>query len=268
MQNPLVTIGIPVRNRETSISAAAFSALNQTYRNVEIIISDDASTDGTRGLIEYLAARDPRVKLDFQRAPLGLYGNFKRCVELASGSYFMWLASDDEISHNFVQVNLDFLLGHPEYVGSGGQPCFRNSSGVDAGAPITLDSSSVAERVASLVPKLPVSHGLFYSLFRTEVVQTFRHLGESYLAADWSFDIYVAGRGKVNSSPDSQIFFGTDGVSRQTGALFFFCETNLDRLYPFQRFLRFCIDEKIGAKTLLRLILLTLKMQLGALIKV
>ena len=63
---PLVSVILPVYNGESDIEATLDSALQQTYRNIEVIIVDDGSRDGTRALVDALALRDSRVRVKAQ----------------------------------------------------------------------------------------------------------------------------------------------------------------------------------------------------------
>src|SRR5687768_6575429 len=95
MSEPLVTIGVPVRNGEAYLTEALAALLGQSYRNVEIIVSDNASTDGTEAIGRFFAAADPRVRYERLDGNIGPARNFNRLVELARGKYFKWAAHDD-----------------------------------------------------------------------------------------------------------------------------------------------------------------------------
>ncbi|MHB1937288.1 MAG: glycosyltransferase family 2 protein [Acidobacteriaceae bacterium] len=88
-----VTIGIPTINRSDLALRAIRSALAQTYSNIEVLVSDDASTDDTVARIQEI--RDPRLLLFQQQQRLGLVGNFDFCLRHASGEFFLLLGDDD-----------------------------------------------------------------------------------------------------------------------------------------------------------------------------
>lgn len=92
---PLVSIGVPVYNGEGFIRPVLDSLLEQTYKNLEIIISDNASTDSTGSICLEYAARDPRVRYYRNPVNIGADPNFRRTIELSSGDYFMWACADD-----------------------------------------------------------------------------------------------------------------------------------------------------------------------------
>jgi glycosyltransferase involved in cell wall biosynthesis len=92
---PRVSIGLPVYNGEKYLSLALDSLLAQTFEDFELMISDNASTDGTEAICREYARRDPRVR--YHRSPVnrGLAWNHNRLVHLARGEYFKWVGHDD-----------------------------------------------------------------------------------------------------------------------------------------------------------------------------
>ena len=113
---PLVSIGLPVFNGEKSLSQALETLLNQDYRNLEIIISDNGSTDRTPAICEEFLQKDARVKYYRSSENLGSNWNFNRVVELSSGKYFMWAAHDDLRDLTFVRVCIEKLEQFPKAV--------------------------------------------------------------------------------------------------------------------------------------------------------
>jgi glycosyltransferase involved in cell wall biosynthesis len=112
--NPLVTIGLPVYNGERDLSRALDCLLAQDYDNFEIVLSDNASTDGTRRICEDYAARDARIKLSLNETNIGIIANFHRVLENADGRYFMWAAHDDLWGKSFVPSMVEELESHPD----------------------------------------------------------------------------------------------------------------------------------------------------------
>lgn len=100
---PLVTIGMPTYNRANSyLKDALKSAVSQTYPNIEIVISDNASTDNTEALIK--SFNDPRIRYFRQSTNIGGLNNANFCVERANGDYFVLLHDDDLIDNDFIEV--------------------------------------------------------------------------------------------------------------------------------------------------------------------
>jgi glycosyltransferase involved in cell wall biosynthesis len=93
--HPKVSILIPTFNQEEFIGACISSALQQTYRNLEVVVSDDASTDATERIArEFLS--DARFRYDRNQVNMGRVGNYRRLLnELASGDWMLMLDGDD-----------------------------------------------------------------------------------------------------------------------------------------------------------------------------
>lgn len=88
-----VTVAIPTFNRLELLKRSVESARSQGYEDLEIIISDNASTDGTQEYLQSLS--DPRVKVLLNAENLGMVANWGRCLNSATGAYFLLLSDDD-----------------------------------------------------------------------------------------------------------------------------------------------------------------------------
>ena len=91
---PLVSIGFPVYNAEGTIGHALDSILSQEFKDFEIIISDNASTDDTRMVCERYAKKDNRIRYYRNEKNIGVSPNHNRAFELARGKYFCWIGDD------------------------------------------------------------------------------------------------------------------------------------------------------------------------------
>jgi glycosyltransferase involved in cell wall biosynthesis len=103
VSGPLVSILIPTYNGERFLGAALESALAQTYEDIEVVIADDASTDGTADILAAAAARDPRVRVERRTANLGAFGNTARLLGSAQGEYVKYLLHDDLLEPTCVE---------------------------------------------------------------------------------------------------------------------------------------------------------------------
>ncbi len=102
---PIVTIAIPTRNRsERSAASTSAGALAQTYPAVEVLVSDNASTDDTSVALEPFKHRGVRVLR--QASDVGMIGNWNVCLASARGEYFTLLSDDDWLEPTFVEVLL------------------------------------------------------------------------------------------------------------------------------------------------------------------
>jgi len=116
---PLVSVLIPVYNCEKFIAEALNCTINQTYRNIEIIICDNASTDGTWDILEDYARKDSRIKLFRNEENIGIVLNFGKCIEKATGEYGKFLMSDDLSSETFIEHALPLFDNDTAFVFSG-----------------------------------------------------------------------------------------------------------------------------------------------------
>jgi glycosyltransferase involved in cell wall biosynthesis len=111
---PLVSICIPTYNRAGMIGRAIESALGQTYKNIEVIVVDNASSDNTAAVVA--SYEDESLTYVKNERNLGLFGNFNRCIELATGKYLHILHSDDYIDPNFTALCIAFFQENPSVV--------------------------------------------------------------------------------------------------------------------------------------------------------
>jgi len=107
--SPLVSVLIPVFNRELYIAPCVESALAQTWGNLEVVIVDNCSTDRTWEICQSLAGRDVRVRIFRNDRNIGPVANWKRCAEEARGELAKLLFSDDLIKPSFLERAVPFL---------------------------------------------------------------------------------------------------------------------------------------------------------------
>lgn len=109
MGKNLVSILIPVYNREELVRIAIESAINQTYGNIEVIAVDNKSTDRTYEVLKEYAEKYPDVKVYQNEENLGPVRNWQKCLEYSSGEFIKILFSDDWIEENFVEKCMEIL---------------------------------------------------------------------------------------------------------------------------------------------------------------
>lgn len=110
MSGPLVSIIIPVYNREKVITRTLESAVYQTYENCEIIIVDNYSTDQTFELLNQFASSNKKIRLFQNETNIGPVRNWDKCLGYARGEFVKILWSDDYIAYNFIENCLPFLF--------------------------------------------------------------------------------------------------------------------------------------------------------------
>src|SRR5689334_18309225 len=95
MSTPKLSVGLPVYNGEAYLRTALESIVTQDYQDFELIISDNASQDGTAAICREYAQRDKRIRYYREEANRGGARNLNRVFELSRGKYFKWAAHDD-----------------------------------------------------------------------------------------------------------------------------------------------------------------------------
>jgi glycosyltransferase involved in cell wall biosynthesis len=100
---PLVTIVIPIRNRVDYLSESLRSILNQNYRNIEIILSDNGSHHNITKELISLSELDDRIIFRRNDLSVSMSCHFNQCLKVAKGKYFIIISDDDKISENFIE---------------------------------------------------------------------------------------------------------------------------------------------------------------------
>lgn len=125
--SPIVSVGIPTYNRAVGLRNTLTCITGQTYKNLEIIISDNASTDLEVGTtIQEFLMKDNRIKYYRQGSNIGPALNFKFVLKKAQGHYFMWAADDDEWDFKFIEECL-FNIGNSVSVMTSLEVLYRKS---------------------------------------------------------------------------------------------------------------------------------------------
>lgn len=112
--NDLVSVIIPVYNVEKYVKEAIQSIQNQTYKNLEIIIIDDGSTDDTYSIIKELARSDDRIKFYKNEKNLKIVKTLNRALSLATGSYIVRMDGDDVSKLDRIERKVNFLEQNPD----------------------------------------------------------------------------------------------------------------------------------------------------------
>jgi glycosyltransferase involved in cell wall biosynthesis len=111
---PRLTVGVPVYNGARYLAETLDALLAQDYRDFVVVLSDNASTDGTGEICEKYAALDPRVRYHREPANRGGAWNFSHVLDLAESELFAWNAADDVADPGHLAACVAALDAHPE----------------------------------------------------------------------------------------------------------------------------------------------------------
>jgi glycosyltransferase involved in cell wall biosynthesis len=216
----LVTVGIPTFNRAPLLLRSINSLLGQTHEALEIIISDNASTDGTEDLCRELAANDRRIRYVRQVKNIGGTENFNYCLSVARGKFFMWLGDDDWIDPEYISVCLTTLQKDSTLSSVGGFPkYYRNGNFAFAGDFVSFLNKNPYCRLLNYYVRV-MDNGTFYGLFRIEAIRKLSIPND--LAGDWHFlaEVLAVGRCRMLSATSVHRELGgaTDSYRRLVAA--------------------------------------------------
>ena len=232
----LISVGIPVYNSEKTISRCLESILGQTHLNVEIIISDNNSTDRTFEICKSYAKKDARVVVYKQESNIGPARNFAFVLEKSSGEFFCWVGSDDVRSSDFLQLNYTFLENNLGAVASTSPHEFLNYSS----QPIVGKAFSLCGefnvRVTKFLSDPWNSHALFYSLYRRKYLDNYPKLGQNFFGWDWAIIFYVSIFGNMHRVNQGLISLQSGGQSDRPDALKMSGVKGMKYLYPLSNF--------------------------------
>ena len=182
---PRVGLGMPVYNAERYIEEALDSLLAQTFDDLEIVISDNASTDRTEEICRSYADKDDRIRYFRQRANYGLINNFNTVFRLSRGEYFKWCSSDDVCAPDYLRRAVEVLdadssvvLVFPLVAGidEESRPTRLPLQISDRDSPGTASSPDPVTRFRKLIRNIWWVDVFFYGVMRADVLsQTSLH---------------------------------------------------------------------------------------------
>jgi hypothetical protein len=207
----LVSIGLPVFNGEKYLEQAIIALCAQSYENLEIIISDNGSTDGTAEIVERHQKLDPRIRFFRYATNRGAAWNYNNTVHQASGEYFKWAAHDDCCGTEFISRCVAILDRFADVV-----LAYPGTSLIDAEGrligdyedAIDLPQEDPARRFQSFMGRRSGECNAIFGLMRIDVLRQTRLIGP-YPASDDVLLAEMSLRGKIVQCPE-RLFFRRD----------------------------------------------------------
>jgi glycosyltransferase involved in cell wall biosynthesis len=200
---PKVTIGIPVYNGERYLARTIESILGQSFVDFELIIADNASTDGTQALCERFVAQDARVKYVRHVVNIGAPRNWNCLVHLAKGEYFKWASANDYVVSTMLARCVEAMSHDPGIV-----LCYGHTLLVDdTEQPIEVFSGDIdvpmkrpSERFSAVCTGLTLNNAMC-GLIRTSVLMQ-TGLDRLYPSGDMVLMSELALYGRLRLLPD------------------------------------------------------------------
>jgi glycosyltransferase involved in cell wall biosynthesis len=209
---PAVTVGIPTYNRSAGLQRALESVLGQSERDLEVIVSDNASTDETPQVIALAATHDERIRYLRHETNRGLTANFNAVLEAARGQYVMVLADDDWLEEDYVARCRAMLEADSRLALVCGSAVYHEPDGnTFPGGDIDLLDSNPARRVRRYFATV-TDNVCIYGLIRRTLIDQVMPM-RNCLAGDWLLIARLAFLGAVRTDPDTHVHRSTDGAS-------------------------------------------------------
>jgi glycosyltransferase involved in cell wall biosynthesis len=214
---PRLSIGLPVYNGAKYLAEALDALLGQSYEDFELIISDNASTDGTGDICRRFGSQDSRIRYIRQPQNIGLAGNHNFVFAQASGELFKWASYDDLYARDLLQRCVDALDDNPHVVLAHSWTALVD----DAGAvtklleyPLVTNSLQAPERFNSML--LANGGDDVYGVVRADTLRR-TALHGSYHHADRVITTEFALQGPFYQVPD-WLYFRRDHADREERA--------------------------------------------------
>lgn len=222
-QNFLVSIGLPVYNGENFLEETLDSILGQTFKDFELVICDNASTDRTEDICRQRAAQDSRIRYYRNSKNIGAAPNYNLVFERSQGKYFKWAPHDDTIAPIFLERCVEILESKPSVV-----VCYAVTAYTDATGEPTETFANILELTAAkpserfkryhelwhsrgFTPGMPV-----FGLIRSSVLAQTALIG-SYVWSDLALVGELGLHGLLHEIPETLLFCRThDQNSRAT----------------------------------------------------
>jgi glycosyltransferase involved in cell wall biosynthesis len=204
-KKPRVSIGLPVFNGEKYLEHALDSILTQTYRDFELIIADNASTDQTQHICRAYAAKDDRIRYHRNEKNIGAAPNHNLVFKLASSPYFKWLAHDDLMAPDYLLKCLSAFDENPSLALCHSKTRKIDEYGKSIGTyshTLKIDSPKLYERFGALIylEKKP-AWCMIFGVIRSNILKKTALFGD-YISSDMTLLAEISLHGPFCEVPE------------------------------------------------------------------
>ena len=206
MTTPKVSVIVPIYNQLSFTRETVESVLAQDHQNIELVLSDDGSTDGTSEVLREYAAQEPeRVKMVASDENTGIAGAFNRALDAHRGDYIAWLGGDDVMLPGKLSRQVAALQLHPEAIGCcHDAEVFDSDSGRAYGRFTEVYNGRLGVRDGGVELLLDPGYMMLPStmMVRSSAVGDLRFDQRIRVSNDWLFDIELFQRGLIIGMDD------------------------------------------------------------------
>lgn len=208
---PKVCIGLPTHNRAHTLKQAISSILNQDYEHIELVISDNASSDNTQKLCKEFSNQDKRIKYIRQSKNIGATNNFIEVLNNSSCEFFLWLSDDDWLDTDYISQCVKVLM-EDETVSlvAGKIKYYAGNNYAYDGKVITIMHNSAPLRVFSYYSQV-TDNGIFYGVMRKEQIS--RVTINNTIGGDWLIIAAIGYLGKLITLENTSAHRRLGGIS-------------------------------------------------------
>ncbi|WP_433549015.1 glycosyltransferase family 2 protein [Streptomyces sp. CA-294286] len=210
---PRLSIGLPVHNGEEYLAESLDALLGQTFEDFELVVSDNASTDGTQEICRKYAALDPRVRYLRLRRNIGAAPNHHHVFTRCRGELFKWASHDDLYARDLLRACVEALDARPEVIlAHAGQAVVDGDGKVVVPYEYGLDTASPSAPVRFRSLLFEPGGDDFYGVMRADVLRRVKP-HDSYHHADRTFVAELALHGPFHQVPEL-LYFRRDHPTR------------------------------------------------------
>jgi glycosyltransferase involved in cell wall biosynthesis len=199
---PPLSIGLAVRNGRRFVGRCIESILSQDFADFELVISDNASDDGTIGMLEEYARADRRLRINVNQTNIGLHENMRRVLDFSRGTLFRWISADDWLEPGCLSACVRALESRPDAIGvttwftihtPGRSPRYEEYRGE---VPDSPDPARRFERILWLFHAGDATYDPIYGMFRRDRLMRTPFPRPSQ-RTDWLISAELALRGPI-----------------------------------------------------------------------
>jgi glycosyltransferase involved in cell wall biosynthesis len=199
---PNVSVGLAVRNVVDVVERCLKSVLSQDFADLEFVISDNASDDGTRDVLEEYARLDDRISFSVNAVNIGLHENVNRVLELSRGTLFRWISADDWLEPGYLSTCVSALSARDDAIGVTTHFTIHTPDGgtryeeYDGEFPTSADPARRFERMLWFFHEQDSKYDPVYGLYRRDALLRSGRLRASE-QADWLLAAELALMGPI-----------------------------------------------------------------------